>query len=119
VPNVSLETLASLKPTATGIAGALTVDLPMVKAHGAQFALRFTGTLSVPKDGAYTFGTESDDGSRLYIDGKLVVNNDGLHGMEEKTGKATLKAGPHTLIATYFNNGGGKGTASPGRVRPQ
>ena len=110
VPNVSLETLASLKPTATGFAGALTVDLPMVKAHGAQFALRFTGLLTVPKDGAYTFGTESDDGSRLYIDGKLVVNNDGLHGMEEKTGKATLKAGPHALIATYFNNGGGEGS---------
>ena len=109
VPNVSLETLATLKPTATGFAGSLSVDLPMVKAHGAQFALRFTGTLTIPKDGAYTFGTESDDGSRLYIDGKLVVNNDGLHGMEEKSGKATLKAGPHALIATYFNNGGGEG----------
>jgi putative heme-binding domain-containing protein len=109
VPNVSLETLAALKPTASGVATALTVDLPMVKAHGAQFALRFTGTINVPKEGSYTFYTESDDGSRLYIDGKLVVNNDGLHGMEEKSGKATLKAGPHALLATYFNNGGGEG----------
>ena len=109
VPNVSLETLASLKPTASGFASALSVDLPMVKAHGAQFALRFTGTLAIPKDGSYTFGTESDDGSRIYIDGKLVVNNDGLHGMEEKTGKATLQAGPHAFLATYFNNGGGEG----------
>jgi putative heme-binding domain-containing protein len=109
VPNVSLETLAALKPTASGIAGSLTVDLPLVKAHGAQFALRFTGTIQIPKEGSYTFYTESDDGSRLYIDGKLVVNNDGLHGMDEKSGKVTLKAGPHALLATYFNNGGGEG----------
>ncbi|MBI3855546.1 MAG: c-type cytochrome [Planctomycetes bacterium] len=109
VPNVSLETLAGLRPGASGSAGSLSVDLPIVKAHGAQFALRFTGSLNVPKDGAYTFYTESDDGSRLYVDGKLVVNNDGLHGMAEKAGNTTLKAGAHAIVVTYFNNGGGEG----------
>jgi len=109
VPNVALETLTTLKPTATGSASALSVDLPIVKAHSAQFALRFSGSIQIPKDGSYTFFTTSDDGSRLYIDGKLVVNNDGLHGMDEKSAKVTLKAGAHAIIVTYFNNGGGEG----------
>jgi len=109
VPNVSVETLAALKPTAVGAASALSVDLPIVKAHGAQFALRFTGTLAIPKAGSYTFFTQSDDGSRLYLDGKLVVNNDGLHGMSEKSGKIALQSGAHAIVVTYFNNGGGEG----------
>src|SRR5205085_2412141 len=84
VPNVALETLATMKPTASGSAATISHEIPIVKLHGAQFALRFSGAINAPKDGSYTFWTSSDDGSRLYVDGKLVVNNDGLHGMEEK-----------------------------------
>src|SRR4029079_4614965 len=109
VPNVALETLAAVKPTATGSAAALSVDLPIVKAHGAQFALRFSGSIQIPKDGSYTFFTQSDDGSRLYIDGKGVVNNDGLHGMDAKSGTVALRTGAHAIVVTYFNNGGGEG----------
>src|SRR5205814_786050 len=108
-PNVAIETVAKMKPTATGTAGAISVDLPIVKAHGAQFVLRFSGTLTIAKEGSYTFFTDSDDGSRLYVDGKMVVNNDGLHGMEEKSGKIQLQPGAHALVVTYFNNGGGEG----------
>jgi len=109
VPNVAVETLASLKPTASGNATVISVDLPIVKAHGQQFVLRFSGSIAVAKEGSYTFFTESDDGSRLYVDGKVVVNNDGLHGMSEKSGKVQLSAGAHALLVTYFNNGGGEG----------
>ena len=35
--------------------------------------------------GAYTMSLESDDGSRLYLDGKPVIDNDGLHGMRERS----------------------------------
>jgi putative heme-binding domain-containing protein len=108
-PNVAIETVSKLKPTSSGTAGSISVDLPIVKAHGAQFILRFSGTLMVPKEGSYTFFTGSDDGSRLYVDGKMVVNNDGLHGMEEKSGKVQLPPGAHALVVTYFNNGGGEG----------
>ncbi|HVR85480.1 MAG TPA: PA14 domain-containing protein, partial [Planctomycetota bacterium] len=109
VPNVALETLSALRPTSSGTASALSVEIPIVKAHHAQFALRFSGIFSAPKEGSYTFFTDSDDGSRLYVDGKLVVNNDGLHGMEEKSAKVTLRTGPHALVVTYFNTGGGEG----------
>ena len=49
-----------------------------------HFFTRWTGLLRIPKDGKYTFYTVSDDGSRVYIDGKQVVDNGGLHAMDEK-----------------------------------
>jgi hypothetical protein len=43
------------------------------------YAARWTGSIRLDTAGAYTFYTSSDDGSRLYIDGSLVVNNDNIH----------------------------------------
>lgn len=74
-----------------------------------QFAIRWTGVIRIAKDGKYKFYTESDDGSRLFIDGKQVVDNGGLHGMEEKDGEVELKAGDHEFKVDFFENGGGHG----------
>lgn len=74
-----------------------------------QFAVRWTGVIRIPKDGNYTFHTESDDGSRLLINGKIVVDNGGLHAMEEKGGAVELKAGDHAILIDFFENGGGAG----------
>jgi hypothetical protein len=74
-----------------------------------HFYVRWTGILKVEKDGKYTFYTESDDGSRLYIDGKQVVDNGGLHGMEEKEGAVELKAGDREIKIDMFENEGGAG----------
>jgi len=106
--NVRLETLARMKPRARGIVPRISKDVPQRK-RDDRFALRFTGNLRVPASGRYTFYTNSDDGSRLYIDGELVVNNDGLHGMIEKSGSINLPAGLHPIIVTYFDNGGSDG----------
>jgi len=69
-----------------------------------QFAIRWTGTIKIPKDGNYTFFLESDDGSRLKIDGKTIVDNGGLHDMQEQSDATTLKAGEHTVEIDYFEN---------------
>lgn len=50
-----------------------------------DFGLVFTGDLVVPTSGEYAFTLESDDGARLTIDGRTVIDNDGLHGMIEKS----------------------------------
>lgn len=71
-----------------------------------HFYVRWTGLLRVPKDGTYVLFTESDDGSRLFIDGKKVVENGGLHGMEEKNGSVELKAGDHEIKVELFENEG-------------
>lgn len=106
--NVAIETLAKMKPKASGIVPEIVMNVPQRK-QSDRFALRFTGNIQIPKSGKYTFTTNSDDGSRLYISDKLVVNNDGLHGMSKKSGSIDLPAGAHPLIVTYFDNGGGDG----------
>jgi putative heme-binding domain-containing protein len=108
VESVPIETLAKLQPVASGPADSFSLDLPLIRRRDA-FALRFTGSLQVPRDGRYTFFSNSDDGSRVYIDGKLVVNNDGWHGMVEKSGRIDLKAGAHPIVVTYFDQGGDDG----------
>jgi hypothetical protein len=63
----------------------------------------------VPVAAQYTFFTESDDGSRLFIGNDLVVDNDGLHGMQERSGSIGLRAGTHAIRVTFFEAGGGAG----------
>jgi alpha-L-fucosidase len=72
-----------------------------------KFGFRYHGYLSVPADGIYTFWVASDDGSNLHIDGKKVVNNDGLHSLEEKSGAVALAAGVHAITVDFFEKGGG------------
>ncbi|WP_052733137.1 PA14 domain-containing protein [Hymenobacter terrenus] len=68
-----------------------------------NFAFHFYGYVSVPADGEYTFGTKSNEGSKVYIGNTLVVSNDGLHNANlEQTGKIGLKAGKHFIAVDYF-----------------
>jgi hypothetical protein len=59
-------------------------------------------------DGVYGFFTDSDDGSRLFVDDELVVDNDGLHGSKEVKGIAPLAAGYHALRVQFFQKSGGR-----------
>ena len=69
--------------------------------------VRWNGVLRVPRDGSYTLWTSSDDGSRVFLDGNLVVENGGVHGAQEKSGTVELKAGDHVLKVEYFENDAG------------
>jgi hypothetical protein len=71
-----------------------------------NFVMRWRGDITIPETGDYTFQTNSDDGSMLYIDEQLVVNNDGLHGTKAAQGTVTLTAGGHTIVVAFFENGG-------------
>ncbi len=92
-----------LKPDAEGVTETFT--LAVAKRHN-DYALRFTGTITAPQSGEYKFYTESDDGSRLDIDGKQVVENNGIHPSQERSGVVTLTAGAHAITAAYFDGGG-------------
>lgn len=74
-----------------------------------QFAFEYTGYINIPDNGAYRFYTSSDDGSQLFINDQLVVDNDGLHGMAEKNGLVALEKGYHKIRVTFFEKGGGDG----------
>jgi len=65
------------------------------------------GAIIVKQSGTYTFYTQSDDGSNLYVDGRQVVANDGLHGPLKREGSIFLNQGVHFVKAEFFQNGGG------------
>lgn len=69
----------------------------------------FEGYVTVPTSAVYTLSTSSDDGSKLYVNGTLVVDNDGLHGMQSRSGDIALGAGPHKVRIDFFERGGGAG----------
>ena len=69
-----------------------------------HFGYIFSGLINVPEDGVYTFQTRSDDGSVLYIDHELVVNNDGSHAAIPATGFIALKKGVHPYMLYYFED---------------
>ncbi len=73
-----------------------------------EFALQFNGKIEIEKEGEYQFYIHSNDGSRLCIDNKLVVEHNGLHGADmEKSGNLYLEEGLHSIQLDYFQAGGG------------
>ena len=70
--------------------------------------LVFNGYVEIPESGIYTAYTESDDGSRLYINGKRVVDNDGLHGRQTRMGQVALEKGMHEVRIEFFESSGGE-----------
>ncbi len=103
-PDVRRETLAGLTPKSVGTVPGFTHEVPGIASE--PYALVLAATLSVPADGKYTFFTASDDGSRLYVDDREVVANDGPHGVIEKRGTIDLQAGLHPIVVTYYDAGG-------------
>jgi hexosaminidase len=66
------------------------------------FGISYAAFINVPDDDVYTFYLQSDDGSALYINNELIVNNDGFHWWEEKPGQVALKKGLHQIKINYF-----------------
>jgi hexosaminidase len=72
----------------------------------ADYGVTFKGYVNVPADGYYQFGSESDDGSMLYVDDEEVVANDGEHGRYLVSGHIPLAKGLHRIEVKYFQIGG-------------
>lgn len=85
----------------SGITDRITLDIASVK---DSFAIIFNGLIKIPKQGVYRFYTYSDDGSRLSIGGRVVVDNDGSHSARRKDGKIALEAGFHDFELVYFDD---------------
>jgi len=100
----SLPDFDKLTPKARGIVPAISLPIPNVQAN--HMALRFKSTLVVPRDEFYEFYLRSDDGSRMYINGRLLIANDGMHGPTEKVGRIALRKGGAPIQVEYFDGGG-------------
>jgi PA14 domain len=66
------------------------------------FAIRYSGAFRIATAGEYAFRISSDDGTKVLIDGKQVIDNDGQHPPKEASGKVQLSAGDHQMVLEYF-----------------
>ena len=82
---------------------AFSEGFPGVTDRFEWFAIEYRGTFSVKESGEYTFRTVSDDGSKLFVDQTLVVNNDGVHPTSSRSGKIQLEANKvYRIRIQYF-----------------
>ncbi len=97
---------SKLKPAKNG-------TLPNIDISGfeneKEFACLFEAYVMAPKDGMYNIYLESDDGCRLIIDDKFIIDNDLNHAMVEKKESVGLAAGFHKITVMYYQSGGGLG----------
>ena len=98
-----LPDFTTLGPVASGTTD--TVDVS-VRNRDDNFALVFTNQVVVTNAATYEFRTTSDDGSRLFIENTLIVDNDGLHAAQTVTGQIFLNPGSYDLRIEYFERGG-------------
>ena len=104
---IAAETLppfASLTPQSTGVVESVVLPKGV---RESDFGVKYDGYIKVPENGLYTLFTNSDDGSAIMIDGRLIVNNDGRHAPIERLGIVQLTAGYHRFELMFFQAGGG------------
>ncbi len=77
------------------------VDEAPVEDH---YAYVFDSYIDIPETAVYRFFINSDDGAKLYIDGKLLIDNDGSHSAARKGQKVALDKGFHEIRIEYFED---------------
>uniref|UniRef100_UPI000AE5AEAA PA14 domain-containing protein n=1 Tax=Tenacibaculum agarivorans TaxID=1908389 RepID=UPI000AE5AEAA len=95
----------------TGTVASLDVDDLVINVLGEvndSYGLRYKGFLNISNAGNYNFYLSSDDGSKLFINGVEVVDNDGDHGVITRTGSRFLSVGLHEIEILFYENAGGE-----------
>ena len=82
-----------------------------------DFYLEARGVLNVEQAGTYVLRIVSDDGGLVYLDGALLIDNDGFHGPDPSDAELHLDAGLHPITIRFFQGKGGK-TLSLQWVKP-
>jgi hypothetical protein len=104
--SATVDKLNSLTPVKSGVVSNFSIA---PRDRNDYFGFVFEAKVHIKTAGNYTFYTISDDGSKLFINGNLVVSNDGTHPMQERSGSVTLAEGYHTIKVSVFENAGGEG----------
>jgi predicted alpha/beta superfamily hydrolase len=101
-----LPDFSQLKPYATGMVKNFTFPDSTKKDF---FGVQYEGYILAAEEGYYDIALNSDDGSRLYIDSRLIINNDGLHGSDDwPVYRMYLKKGYHSIRVDFFEKNGGE-----------
>jgi hexosaminidase len=83
------------------------ISLTKITGKAIEYGLVFTGYINVNEDANFEFSLYSDDGSKLYIDDELIIDNDGKHARYERSAGVDLKKGLHKIKVLYFDDGPG------------
>jgi alpha-L-fucosidase len=102
----SIPDFKKLNPVKEGISDNFSLEQKMAKEY---YGFSFNGYILVPSNDVFAFYTDSDDGSILWIDGKKIVENDGLHGAKEVETAIALRKGYNQIRVDYFNKTGSDG----------
>ena len=66
------------------------------------YSIRWTGVVSLPRTGEYDVMTNADDGIRVFVDGKKVLDDWSDHAPQTKAERVTLARGNHDVVVEYF-----------------
>ena len=83
------------------------ISLSKISGKAREYGIVFSGYFNVNENANFEFSLNSDDGSRLYIDNELIIDNDGKHARYERSAGVLLKAGYHQIKVLYFDDGPG------------
>jgi hexosaminidase len=83
------------------------IALNKITGKAREYGLVFSGFFNVNENANFEFSLFSDDGSRLYIDNELIIDNDGKHARYESSAGVLLKEGYHQIKVLYFDDGPG------------
>jgi hypothetical protein len=104
-----LPELESMRPVATIYTTVLNVPpqdfmegFPGISNRFEWFAIDYTGNFWIARPGKYKFALNSDDGSMLYVDDTLVIDNNGQHPPVSRKGSVKLSLGVHRIRVSYF-----------------
>jgi outer membrane protein OmpA-like peptidoglycan-associated protein/thioredoxin-related protein len=105
----SLSELSRYKPTGSIYTKKIDIPLtsftkgfPGITNRFEWFAIEYNGLFYISDASDYYFSLLSDDGSILFIDNQLVINNDGLHPSLQIIKKTNLSKGYHQIKLQYF-----------------
>ncbi len=105
----NLTNLKKFKPRGTIYTSSLNIPsqdyklgFPGISKRLEWFAIDYNGRFWIGTPGEYRWELTSDDGSMLYIDDKLVIDNGGMHPATTMTGATQLSGGIHTIRIPYF-----------------
>ena len=116
--NKNLEGTPALTKTDDSIDFNWTGKSPDASIPASNYSVRWTGYLKAKESGEYKFEAYSDDGTKLYIDGNVVIDNWGDHGSQARTAKVNLEAGKTYKLCLEYYNGTGDAVARLGMRAP-
>ena len=95
--------LEKLKADKTGVSRGLDIS---VGGRNENVIISYEGFLPIKRAGKYSFRLSSDDGSMLFLDGKKLIDNDGVHPNTAKEASIQLQPGMHAIRVNWFEKGG-------------